>query len=536
MKSEQQLRRAKQLYEAQGDRAGVAKASRLLAIVLENMNKLSEAVTNYDQARQTNIAIQNKPAATLNENDIKRLQNKNGIAEDQEKINANIEIGKNTKDTFEIVRGYSKIGTLNEWKSDTTSVEAYKQAYEYSKTDPDQARKYNQILTEAYLKNNDFKNAIATKKDVLAREFVKASPALTARETIELADIYVKQEDDSTAIRLLQTSFALATSHGYTLEAIKAVSRLDSIYVRLGQDSRSAILHRQLVASLPTVIAKDSSLVEGKLVSETEARLKLLENEKLYKDELIARKNLLNSVLSFSLAAMAISLTIILITVRNLRRRNKKIALQSLRREMNPHFIFNSLNSVNQFIANNNELAANQYLTKFSTLMRTVIEDSKDDFIPFVNEMAFLRNYLELEKSRFPSKFNFEIDVHQELLTAKELFIPGMLIQPQLENAIWHGLRYQEGNGLLRLNIYRNADRINVIIEDNGIGIAASKLAKTANQRASAGRGMNNTAERIRLLNHLYGHKVDMHIEDKPATNPGVRVTITLPLLKKKPA
>ena len=76
---------------------------------------------------------------------------------------------------------------------------------------------------------------------------------------------------------------------------------------------------------------------------------------------------------------------------------------------MNPHFIFNSLNSINQFIANNNELEANQYLTKFSTLMRRVMENSKEDFVPFSKETELLQNYLELEKSRFPDKFDFNI-------------------------------------------------------------------------------------------------------------------------------
>ena len=117
---------------------------------------------------------------------------------------------------------------------------------------------------------------------------------------------------------------------------------------------------------------------------------------------------------------------------------------------MNPHFIFNSLNSVNQFIATNNELEANQYLTKFSKLMRGVMENSKDDFISFQEELDLLKNYLALEKSRFSDKFDYEIFVDENLLNSN-LQIPGMLVQPFLENSIWHGLRYLEHKGFLKL-------------------------------------------------------------------------------------
>ncbi len=141
---------------------------------------------------------------------------------------------------------------------------------------------------------------------------------------------------------------------------------------------------------------------------------------------------------------------IIFRTLKKVQTKNKKIALQSLRREMNPHFIFNSLNSVNHFIATNNELEANQYLTKFSKLMRGVMENSTEDFIPFQQELDLLQNYLALEKTRFADKFDYEIEV-DENLNLQSQQVPGMLIQPFLENAIWHGLRYRTEKGFLKL-------------------------------------------------------------------------------------
>lgn len=200
-------------------------------------------------------------------------------------------------------------------------------------------------------------------------------------------------------------------------------------------------------------------------------------------------------------------------TLKKVQIKNKKIALQSLRREMNPHFIFNSLNSVNQFIATNNELEANQYLTKFSKLMRGVMENSTEDFIPFPKELDLLQNYLALEKTRFIDKFDFEISV-DENLNQQNLLIPGMLIQPFLENAIWHGLRYRSEKGFLKLNFSKENQLLKITIVDNGIGIKESKKQKTLHQKNREGRGMKNTFERIKLLNDLYKKNIICYVND----------------------
>src|SRR5690606_8044406 len=131
--------------------------------------------------------------------------------------------------------------------------------------------------------------------------------------------------------------------------------------------------------------------------------------------------------------------------------KNKEIALQSLRREMNPHFIFNSLNSVNHFIAQNNELEANKFLTSYSNLMRNTMENSNKDFVTLSNEISNLKKYLELEHLRFRDKFDYKISVDDNL-DPDSTWLPNMIIQPHLENAIWHGLRYKEQKGLLTLN------------------------------------------------------------------------------------
>ena len=125
------------------------------------------------------------------------------------------------------------------------------------------------------------------------------------------------------------------------------------------------------------------------------------------------------------------------------KRDNQLLALKSLRSNMNPHFIFNALNSVNSFIAKNDERAANKYLSDFSKLMRQVMENSKYDLVTLHSEMEILGIYIQLEHFRFSDKFDFEFII-DDTIDTEDIEIPPMLVQPYIENAILHGLRYKE--------------------------------------------------------------------------------------------
>ena len=168
--------------------------------------------------------------------------------------------------------------------------------------------------------------------------------------------------------------------------------------------------------------------------------------------------------------------------MRQRRLANQLIALRSLRAQMNPHFIFNALNSVNLYIAQKDERTANKYLTDFSRLMRLVLEQSQKDFIPLQQELEMIKLYINLEHDRFKDKFEYELNIDGEL-DEDSLQIPPMLIQPYIENAIWHGLRYKEDKGLLKIQYKLEGENILVRIEDNGIGRKKSREIKTKNQR-----------------------------------------------------
>ncbi|WP_288461205.1 histidine kinase [uncultured Chryseobacterium sp.] len=526
-KSEEYYTKAKNIYEKLNDKPNIEKASRKLAQSQEKQNKISPAISNYNRAAEVSYS----KSRALNSNDVTRLSVNSAEAK-EEAIQNNIQLNEKEKDKGgELAANYTQMADINIQQNDIPKAEVnLTNAYKISKKEaPQQALEINQKLTDFYVENKNFDKAIEAKKTVLKEDFVKENSKKQVEQIQELADIYIKKNDPKEAIDLLKKSYEIALEKGHTLEAQKSVKKLDSLYNVSENTDASVKLYRDFLGKLPDLVSKDKSLVDEKILEDTEQRIAQLEKEKQLKDELIRKKNVFNYSLIFALIVLIGLIIFIFRTLKKVQIKNKKIALQSLRREMNPHFIFNSLNSVNHFIATNNELEANQYLTKFSKLMRGVMENSTEDFIPFQQELDLLQNYLALEKTRFADKFDYEIHVDESLNT-QSLKVPGMLVQPFLENAIWHGLRYRTTIGFLNLSFEKENEQLKITVEDNGIGIEESKKQKTEHQKARKGRGMKNTLERIDLLNDLYKKEISCTVKDKE-NNSGVLVILKLNVL-----
>ncbi len=523
-KSEEYYTKAKKLYEKLNDKPNIEKATRRLAQSQEKQNKITPAISNYSMAAQMGYSEKSK---AVNSNDVARLSSPTPELK-AEAIQNNINLSKKENEQGDLAESYSQLADVNLRQKDISSAEEnLNTAYKISKKEaPQQALAINQKLADLYVENKNFDKAIEAKKKVLREDFVKENSQEKVNQIQELADIYIKKNDPKEAVDLLKNAYGIALEKGHTLEAQRSVKKLDSLYAISGNVDASVQLYRDFLGKLPNLVSKDRSLVDNKILEDTEQRISQLEKERELKDELIRKKNVFNYSLIGALILLTGLIIFIFRTLKKVQTKNKKIALQSLRREMNPHFIFNSLNSVNHFIATNNELEANQYLTKFSKLMRGVMENSTEDFIPFQQELDLLQNYLALEKTRFADKFDYDIEVDEDL-NMQNLQIPGMLIQPFLENAIWHGLRYRADKGFLKLTFEKDEPYLKILIEDNGIGIEESKKQKTQHQKAREGRGMKNTLERIQLLNALYKKDITCSVKDKD-NNSGVLVTIKI--------
>jgi two-component system sensor histidine kinase YesM len=347
-----------------------------------------------------------------------------------------------------------------------------------------------------------------------------------------LASIYIQTGDNENAVKSLKESYRIASVSGKTFEARQSIILLIEHYKSTGDDKAVMEIYEEFISNLDRIILSDTSLTDAKTFKVTEERIRNLENEKMFKDELITRKSTFNYLLLGSMVLLLFLLGFIVKALYSIKTKNKEIALQSLRREMNPHFIFNSLNSVNQFIAQNNELEANKFLTSYSNLMRNTMENSNKDFVTLSSEIENLSKYLELEHLRFKDKFDFKIKV-DEKLDSDTIWIPNMIIQPHLENAIWHGLRYKEDKGLLKMEFLLTDDKMVITIDDDGIGPTKSSELKTHNQKVHNSRGLTNTKERMTLLNELYKTKITFSITEKKYPKTGTTVKITFPIITK---
>ncbi|WP_435356084.1 histidine kinase [Emticicia sp. SJ17W-69] len=208
----------------------------------------------------------------------------------------------------------------------------------------------------------------------------------------------------------------------------------------------------------------------------------------------------------------------------------KESELRTLRSQINPHFVFNSLNSIKSQILQDRSLEASEYLTDFATLMRSILQFSKEKFISLSDELETAVLYIKLEKLRFEEGFDFHYEL-QEGIDTDEILIPPMLLQPYIENAIKHGLMNKEGNRSLTLSVTLENHQVVISIDDNGIGRErASLLIKNSPKHQSM--GININKERIELLSltndlHIHINIIDKKLPDGNAA--GTKVIIYLP-------
>ncbi|SOD92228.1 sensor histidine kinase [Spirosoma fluviale] len=211
---------------------------------------------------------------------------------------------------------------------------------------------------------------------------------------------------------------------------------------------------------------------------------------------------------------------------------NRILRSQALKAQINPHFVFNALNSIQHFVVQKNTMEALSYLTKFAKLIRQVLENSVNERIPVADELKALTYYLDLERLRFNNAFAYQIEV-DETLDVHTIEVPSMLLQPYVENAIVHGLRHRSGtSGQLTICLLYQTDQLLCVIEDNGIGRQASRAFSAG--RTHISRGTTVTDNRLRLLSPDDTNPISVITLDlfDTAQQPcGTRVELVIPLL-----
>ena len=204
---------------------------------------------------------------------------------------------------------------------------------------------------------------------------------------------------------------------------------------------------------------------------------------------------------------------------------------KALRLQMNPHFIFNSLNSIQSFIVNNNSEKATLYLAKFAQLMRLILSNSSEPFVPVKDEMKALAYYMDIENLRFDNRFDYKIIVDTEI-DEDFIGIPPMVIQPYVENAILHGIIHKNTRGNISISLSLQSDTILCVVEDDGVGRIKAMEIKDQSGFKHKPRGMIITKERLEILNKQAKGRISVNVIDLKDENEnalGTKVEIIIP-------
>ncbi len=369
------------------------------------------------------------------------------------------------------------------------------------------AQRINYKIANAYIAQDKYDEAIPYLEESIKDADVDDDLLVRKDATRKLSEVYKYKGDYTKALETYQEYVAV----------------VDTLYVRKEQEiARAAQFNRELASKQSRI----SGLEKERELTQSKYSLALTEQQLVA--ESIKRQNWIIYSLIFGMMLMGLAAYFFYRSNKQQKLANNLLALKSLRSQMNPHFIFNALNSVNNFIAKSDERSANRYLSDFSTLMRAVLENSDEDFIPLSKELELLELYTKLEHSRFSDKFDYEIIV-DEGIDIDAFQIPPMLLQPYIENAIWHGLRYREDKGFLKIELRQKDKRaLEISIIDNGIGRKKSAALKTQNQKKQKSKGMGNIKKRIEILNDMYKDKVDVYISDLETNGTGTKVLFTI--------
>src|SRR5690606_31493290 len=329
-------------------------------------------------------------------------------------------------------------------------------------------------------------------KDIEKDSLIDNESALTTqKQNYKIGNAYFLQKDYANAIPFLERSIKEADIKEDLIVKKDATRKLSDVYFDAGDYEKALAIYKDYTEVVDELyIKKEQELSQAarfnRNITEKQNRINTLESDRKLSESVYQLTHERNKRQQWIIYSLIGGLVLLLVAayfmykyIRQQRLANNLLALKSLRSEMNPHFIFNALNSVNSFIASNDERTANKYLSDFSQLMRAVLENSDEDFIPLKKEIELLELYTKLEHFRFKDKFDYTITV-DETIAVDDYQIPPMLLQPYIENAVWHGLRYKTEKGHLHISIDKKNDtEITITIADDGIGRERSKALKT---------------------------------------------------------
>ncbi len=332
------------------------------------------------------------------------------------------------------------------------------------------------------------------------------------------------------------------TKNGMSAFYGQALEFIVTVYEKLGDYKNAYENQKEFMAIKDSIRSDKVQESFAKLQTEYETykkeeQIKILQSEAQIR-ELQLKTARRNTALYFIAGILLVGIFAVVWYVRNVRNKAQmgqlkaELEMKALRSQMNPHFIFNSLNSVQKYIWENKQEDAAEYLTKFARLIRLVLENSQHAMIPLSGELDALRLYIEMEHRRNNGKFDYSITTSEHIDT-EHIMIPPLLLQPYAENAIWHGLSRKESRGSLNVHIDKKGDQLLFSIDDDGIG--RTKAAEYDENRVKKkSMALNISAQRLAWLENETGKVATAEIIDKTAAGiaSGTTVIINLPVIQ----
>ncbi|WOD43701.1 tetratricopeptide repeat-containing sensor histidine kinase [Hwangdonia lutea] len=385
-------------------------------------------------------------------------------------------------------------------------------------------------LSKTYMYLSDNKKAIKYLKMGIQKAQDQNNVYVLGLLKRNLAETYFKSNNLLQSEKLLLESIVLSKSNNTLEWEAQSLRLLYQIYERQQQFKKAFETHKKYVVLQDSIINKDTKaeFIKRDLTFENEKQQAMSQAE-------IERQKLIKN--GSIIGGSGLVLATLLVFVLYYRKRNAETQKQQaefkakvsntelkvLRAQMSPHFIFNALNSINDFIAKNDVDSASEYLIKFSKIMRQILEHSTQNEISLKDDLKILDLYLQIEAMRLKNKFTYAIEVDNTIDTENTL-IPPLILQPFIENSIWHGIAKKEGSGHIKIRIKQENDMLVCTVDDNGVGRGATVKNHDINNKSY---GVNITKNRIDIINKKKNKNGSVSLIDK---DEGLCVEVKLPL------
>jgi LytS/YehU family sensor histidine kinase len=443
------------------------------------------------------------------------------------------------KDKKGIAMVYGNMGTIHTYQGNSSQALEY---YKKSLTLYDALHDNFGISSELSSIGSEYAK---TGEDSLAVDYFKRALAVAEQAQVKnvqayaltaLARILFKKEDITTAKEYAMRSLQLAQELGNPEDIENAAGLLKEIYVRENNYKDAFDMYALEVKMNDSIVnetnRKDAITKNLQYKYEKKELLSKLDNEKVLEKR--------NRIVFISLAVAAITALLAFFYIRQNKLKAQlyrmELEQQQYRAQMNPHFIFNCMNSIQHYIVHNDVKQANKFLSQFAGLMRRTLDINTGHFITVEEEMNYLDNYLQLEQMRFDEKFSYKIICADEI-GRTQVLLPTMMLQPFAENAIQHGLRYLPDNsGVLIISFQKLGNMLVCTIDDNGIGREAAQQFKKHSGTVHQSQGMSLIESKLSVLNNIYKTSATVTVTDKMDANrkaAGTTVVLKFPLAWK---